>query len=246
MKWKVLFVKSTGSTNEDLLKMGKEGEPGGTVLVAEEQTAGRGRMTRKWFSPAGAGLYVSVLVRPKIPADQAGLLSFCAANAMRTAIAETGLTETGIKWPNDLVARGKKICGILSSCQAEKGMLEFAVIGLGVNLLHTAYPPDLTEKAGSLEEMGVRVGREDLLYSYLRYLEQQLRALETDGMAVIEETKNHCATLECEVLVSGIQEIRGVAKDIDRNGELIVEIADGTLLPVRTGDVSVRGVMGYV
>ena len=246
MKWNVLFVKRTGSTNEDLLKIGAEGKAEGTVLVADEQTAGRGRMDRKWSSPAGAGLYVSVLVRPKIEAEQSGFLSFCAANAMRRAIEKAGLAETRIKWPNDLVARGRKICGILSVCRAREGRMDFAVIGLGVNLFPDAYPSDLKEKAGSLAEMGVRTDRDELLHAYLRYLDAQLQNLEAGGSAVIAELKEHCVTLGSEVLVSGGQEIHGVAKDIGMNGELIVQTAENALVSVTAGDVSVRGIMGYV
>ena len=245
MVWDVHFVKKTGSTNADLMEAGAAGAPEGMALVAEEQTAGRGRMDREWFSPAGSGLYASVLVRPGIPFDRAGLLSFCAANAMRAAIAEAGLPETGIKWPNDLVARGKKICGILSACRAKEGALDFAVIGLGVNLERGSYPPELADRAGSLAEMGVSVNREDLFYQYLRHLDGQIRELEAGEQGVIRDTKSHCVTLGKEVLVSGGANLRGVAENIGKSGELILRTPAGDRIPVLAGDVSVRGIMGY-
>ena len=159
MTWDVHFVKVTGSTNTDVLQAGLQGAPEGFAVVAEEQKAGRGRMNRSWFSPPGAGLYASVLVRPRIGIGEAGLLSFCAANAMRAAIAEAGLETVRIKWPNDLVAGGKKICGILSSCRTQEGRLDFAVIGLGVNLGPGSYPEELKDRAGCLAEMGVTPDR---------------------------------------------------------------------------------------
>lgn len=246
MQWDVRFVKTTGSTNEDVTRAGMRGAPAGFTLVADQQTAGRGRMDRKWFSPPDTGLYVSVLVRPEIPAGRAGMLSFCAAVAMRAAVAEAGLPETGIKWPNDLVAGGKKICGILSNCQIREKKLDFAVLGLGVNLRPGSYPPELADRAGCLAEMGAEVDREHLLYQFLRHLDTALSALEAGGAEVLRGLKSHCVTLGSEVLVSGGTALKGVARDIGKNGELIVETAEGTLVPVLAGDVSVRGVMGYV
>ena len=246
MKWNVRFVEVTGSTNEDATRAGMRGEPEGWTVVAAEQTAGRGRMDRAWFSPPGAGLYVSVLVRPKITAGEAGLLSFCAANAMCAAIAEAGLEGVRIKWPNDLVAEGKKICGILSSCRAQEGRLDFAVVGLGVNLAPGSYPPELADRAGCLAEMGVTADRKDLLYRFLPHLDRQLRALEAGGAEVLAETRRYCLTLGKEVRVSGGTELRGTAADIGNSGELILRREDGERIPVTAGDVSVRGIMGYV
>ncbi len=246
MQWVVHFVGTTGSTNEDVMNAGLRGAPEGLAVVADEQTAGRGRMDRTWFSPSGAGLYASVLVRPKISAGQAGLLSFCAANAMRAAVGEAGLAETAVKWPNDLVCGGKKICGILCASRMKEGRPDFAVIGTGLNLKTGSYPPELADRAGCLEEMGIRADREDLLDRYLRHLERQLLALEADGEAVIEELRAHCATLGKKVRVSGGTELTGTAVDIGGNGELIIRTEDGKDVPVLAGDVSVRGLMGYV
>ena len=124
--------------------------------------------------------------------------------------------------------------------------MDFAVIGFGVNLQEGSYPPELKDRAGCLAEMGVQVNREDLLYQILRYLDPQLRALEAGGGQVLAEMKAHCVTLGKPVAVSGGTDLRGTARDIGRSGELIVETADGTQVPVLAGDVSVRGLMGYV
>lgn len=246
MQWDVHFIDTTGSTNEDAMKAGLGGAPEGLAIVADRQTAGRGRMNRSWFSPPGSGLYASVLVRPRISSARAGMISFCAANAMRAAVAEEGLQEAAVKWPNDLVCQGKKICGILSSCQMKEGRLDFAVIGTGLNLKSGSYPPELADRAGCLEEMGIRASREHIFYQYLRHLDGQLRDLEAGGRKVLEDLRAHCITLGREVQVSGGMELRGKAVEIGSNGEMIIETTEGKLIPVIAGDVSVRGLMGYV
>ena len=217
-KWNIHYVRTTGSTNDDAFRAGTAGAPAGLVITAEEQTAGRGRLNRSWHSPRGAGLYVSALVRPGIPAERAGLLSFCSANAMRSAAEECGLKGAVVKWPNDLIAGGKKICGILSACRILEERLDFAVIGTGLNLKCGSYPEELSDRAGCLEEMGILPDRETLLHRYLEQLEFQIRALEETPIRVLEETRAHCITLGREVLVSGETELRGTAREIGPAG----------------------------
>ena len=124
--------------------------------------------------------------------------------------------------------------------------MDFGVIGTGLNLKAGSYPPELADKAGCLEEMGIRADREHLFYQYLRHLDIQLRGLEAGGESVIEELRAHCATLGKKVLVSGGTELIGTAVEIGRSGELIILTENGTTVPVLAGDVSVRGLMGYV
>lgn len=246
MQWRIDRREVTGSTNEDAALAGERGEAAGYVCAADCQTAGRGRLGRQWFSPKGRGLYVSVLVRPRIPPEAAGLLSFCAAEAMTLAVRGSGLAEAGIKWPNDVVCRGKKICGILSACRQEKGVLSFAVIGSGLNLFPGSYPEELGDRASCLAEMGVRPDRERLLSDYLSALDASLSDLEQKGPeSLIRRVSALCLTLNRPVRVSGGMELTGVARAIGPGGELMVETPDGALLPVLAGDVSVRGLMGY-
>ena len=246
MQWDIRRVRETGSTNEDAFLLGQAGAPAGIVCVADSQRSGRGRMDRSWFSPPGAGLYCSVLLRPALSLEQAGLLSFCAALAMCSAVRSAGL-DVKIKWPNDIVYDGKKICGILSSCSGEDGRVVFAVIGAGLNLRAGSWPDEFRSRAAALEDYGVKADRDALLSLYLDELGSWVSTLEHEGFPPIRRAlENRFALLARPVRVSGGQQAEGVAEGIGSNGELLLRLADGTLLPVTCGDVSVRGVNGYV
>lgn len=246
MQWDIRRVRETGSTNEDAFALGAVGAPAGTVCVAETQRAGRGRMDRAWFSPPGSGLYCSVLLRPDLPLSAAGLLSFCAALAMAEAVGAAGL-DVKIKWPNDIVYSGKKLCGILSSCCGEGSRVKFAVVGSGLNLRPGAWPEEFRSRAASLEDFGVRADREALLAAYLDALACRVSLLEREGFAPLRgELEGRLAMLSQPVRVSGGQQAEGIAEGIGPEGELLLRLEDGTLLPVTCGDVSVRGVNGYV
>ncbi len=246
MQWDIRRVTETGSTNEDAFALGRAGAPAGVVCVADAQRGGRGRMNRSWFSPPGAGLYCSVLLRPALPLEQAGLLSFCAALAMSGAVRSAGL-EAMVKWPNDIVYDGKKICGILSACSGENGRLSFAVVGAGLNLRAGSWPEEFRGRAASLEDFGIQADRDILLDSYLDGLDAWVVRLEREGFPPLRRAlEERLALLSRPVRVSGGQQAEGVAEGIGGKGELLVRLADGTLLPVTCGDVSVRGVNGYV
>ena len=247
MRWNIHWTEVTGSTNDDAFGLGKKGAEDGTVCAALQQTRGRGRIGREWYSPAGAGLYVSALVRPRLRAEEAGLLSFCAANAMTEAVRRAGGTEAMIKWPNDIVMQGKKICGILSACQAAEGRLDFAVIGTGLNLLPGAYPEELKDKAACLADFGIQADRDALLEDYLEALDQEIREMERDGFEPVRaRLAERCVTLGRRVTVSGGQQAEGVATEIGAEGELMLRTDQGETVPVLCGDASVRGIMGYI
>jgi len=246
VEWDLRRARETGSTNEDAYALGLSGAPEGTVCLADAQRSGRGRMDRAWFSPPGVGLYCSVLLRPALPLQKAGLLSFCAALAMTDALRLSGL-QAMVKWPNDVVFDGRKLCGILSACSGESGRLRFAVVGSGLNLLAGSYPEELRSRAACLEDFGVQADREVLLRRYLGALEAYVSQLVREGFAPLRPLlENRLALLSCPVLVSGGQQAEGIAEGIGNEGELMVRLRDGTLLPVTCGDVSVRGVNGYV
>lgn len=246
MKWIIRHKEITESTNTDAWKLGMDGFPSGTVCVADAQTSGRGRMDRKWYSPAGKGLYISALIRPDIPSSSLGFLSFCAANAMLAAIQQAGAMSSAIKWPNDIVCNGKKVCGILSVCNATDEKPRFAVIGAGLNLKRGAYPEELSETAISLEETGVCVASDKILDSYLTNLASELDDLERDGFSGVRQRLTaNCITIGREVFVSGTNSFRGTARDIGEDGGLIID-TDGKEISLLCGDVSVRGIHGYV
>ena len=246
VQWDIRRVRETGSTNEDAFILGKTGAPAGIVCVADCQSRGRGRMNRSWFSPPGVGLYCSVLLRPAVTLRNAGLLSFCAALAMTDAVRSFGL-QVSVKWPNDIVFDGRKVCGILSVCEGDADSLSFAVIGSGLNLLTGSYPEELRSRAACLADFGIFVDRNDLLHRYLEALSEAVNTLENEGFDMLRRRLEAlCALISRPVVVSGGQQAEGVAEGIGMHGELLLRTADGSLLPVTCGDVSVRGVNSYV
>ncbi len=234
------------STNTEAKRMAIAGAPHGSLCVSEMQTAGKGRLGRVWSAPEGKGLWVSVLLRPNLTPEQAPLITLCVALAMTRAVRETAGLDARIKWPNDLVYAGRKLCGILLEISADPDSIEYIVAGAGVNVREGAYPPDIAHKAASLEEFGPPPLRRTLLVHYLAALEDVLDRLEREGFrGIAEEYQARSCTLGQQVRVSGAVEMTGMARAIDETGALLVE-SDGAVHRVLSGDVSVRGVMGYV
>ena len=241
------FLQEVDSTNLRLKQLAVQGAPHGTVCLAECQTAGRGRLGRGWESPAGKGLYLSVLLRPQLPPDKAPFLTLCTAMAMNHAVRQCTGLDSAIKWPNDLVCRGKKLCGILLEISADPDQIEYVVIGTGLNVRPGCYPPELADRAASLEELGSNVLRRDLLVVYLQELTRLAGVLEEQGFAGLrEQYRRESCTIGSRVRVIGSQSFIGTAEDIDETGALLVRDEEGTLRRVLSGDVSVRGIMGYV
>ncbi len=218
----------------------------GAVVVAETQTAGRGRLGRSFDSASGAGVYLSVLLRPACPPAELMTLTARAAVAVRRAIRGAAGVEAGIKWVNDLVLNGKKICGILTelSIEAESGLVSYAVIGVGINCNRpaAAFPPELRETAGSLlSETGKRVDRNALTAALIRALS------ELPGDEWLSEYRAACVNLgrPVQILAPGQPPRPGTALDVGPEAELIVQ-TDAGIEAVRSGEVSVRGLYGYV
>lgn len=241
----------------------------GHIVVADTQTAGKGRRGRSWESPAGKNIYFSLILKPDISPDKAPMLTLVMAMAVLRALEEVmngtdivmpGDTivgeqakyhhKVGIKWPNDLVINGKKICGILTEMSLEKNRIGHVVIGVGINVENQDFPEELVDKATSLEaECGQAFSRNHILQEIMRFFEEEYeRFLLTEDLSGIVERYNACLiNRDREVRVLDPQgEYNGVARGIDNSGELIVELADGTLTNVYAGEVSVRGIYGYV
>ena len=233
------------STNLVLKDMAKQGAPHGSLCLCECQTAGRGRMDRSWSSPEGQGVWLSVLLRPCLKPEDAPLITFACALAMAKAVREVTGLDARIKWPNDLVLQGRKVCGILLEMGFDAhGM--YVVAGTGLNVRRGAYPPDLAERAVSIEECADLPDRGAIIAAYLKALEDAVSALEQDGFAgIAADFRRECITLGSPVHVLGAESFTGMAEDIDATGALLVR-TDGELRRVLAGDVSVRGVMGYV
>jgi len=236
----ITYVKEIDSTNSELRRQALGGAAGGTAIVADRQTAGRGRMGRQFFSPDGAGLYMSVLVRP-IELARAGGMTPLVAVAVSRALGAIGV-EVGIKWVNDLLVDGRKLCGIL----VESGMAEgetFAVVGIGINLARAAFPPELAPIVTSVENITGKVPcRETLAEAILDELWRVIGADSGTVEAAMDEYRRRCVTVgkSVTVLPHGAEGYEAVALGVNADGSLRVRLPDGTERDISSGEVSVR------
>jgi BirA family biotin operon repressor/biotin-[acetyl-CoA-carboxylase] ligase len=232
MTFDVRRVGTTGSTNDDALALARAGAPHGTVVLAEAQTHGRGRQGRAWMSPPGENLYLSVLLRPAIAPHRAPPLTLAAAVAVCAAAAQLGC-RAAIKWPNDVLVDGKKLAGVLTESTSRGGRLEAVVVGIGVNVNWTAIPPELSPSATSLAlALGHPVDRERVAQVLLVELERWLAAEPTE---VARTWRQLSDTLGRRVKSA---EGEGWARDLDDDGALRVELDDGRMVYVRSGEIS--------
>jgi len=248
----LLWFDTVGSTNTEAKALARQGAPHGTVLVAGHQTGGRGRLGRSFQSPEGKGVYLSVLLRPNCPPDRLMHLTCAAAVAMCDAIFDTAGFRPGIKWTNDLVHDRKKLGGILTelSVSHETGLVEYAVVGVGINCTQQLgdFPPDIRDMASSLSAVSGRaVAPAALAGAMVHRLFRMDAALLTGREAILERYRRDCITLGQDILlVRGEEKQYGTALDIDPDGGLIVRFPDGSLNTVASGEVSVRGMYGYL
>ena len=244
------FYGETGSTNTDAKRLGEEGAPHGTVVAADMQTAGRGRRGRTWESPAGKDIYFSILLRPEFAPDKAAGLTLVMALAVARAVEEKCGVEAGIKWPNDVVVNGKKICGILTEMTVETDYIQHVVTGVGINVNMDSLPEEIRESATSLFlESGKKTARAELLQAALERFEEYYGKYAADlGMdSILGEYNARLVNRDRQVRVLDPKgEWEGVAKGINASGELLVETSAGRTVEVYAGEVSVRGLYGYV
>ena len=243
-------LKEVDSTNSYLKREALLGASHRTVATANCQTAGRGRMTRKFVSPPDRGVYLSVLFRPEVPPEALLGASGMAAAAVCNAVERTAGVRPGIKWPNDLVLHGKKLCGILTelSIEGETGMVETLVIGAGVNVSHSRedFGPEVAEIATSLAMEGYTVSRPALAAAMIEELYQLSDTMGGDVSGWVDHYRRDCVTLGKQVkLLWTDRQIEALALDVDSQLGLVVLLPDGTKTTIRTGEVSVRGLYGY-
>ncbi len=247
---KLVFHEETGSTNEDCKRLAQDGAPGGTLVVADKQTAGRGRRGRTWVSPAGESVCMSLLLRPECAPNQASALTLVMAVAVLEAIEELSPGSCGIKWPNDLVMNGKKVCGILTEMSLEKTAIDYVIIGVGMNANQSSFAAEISETATSLFlELGKKTDRAALIGRVLHHFEAAYAVFEKprDLTGLMERYNHYLLNKDRQVRVLDPQgEYEGVALGINAEGELLVKKQDGELVAVYAGEVSVRGVYGYV
>lgn len=233
------------STNLAAKRLAAEGASEGTVVVAEQQSCGRGRMARRWFSPASGGIWFSLILRPRIQPAEAAKYTFLGAVAIAKAIRATTGLAVEIKWPNDIHFQGRKLVGILTELNAEVDMINYIVMGIGinVNIDEQEFPDDLRGLVTSVQcETGREFSRQVLLCAVLQEFEILYEHVKNDGFnSVFKQWRDINCTLGYEVNVSSInQQFSGVAVDVDNEGALLVKRPNGVVERVLAGDVSVR------
>ncbi|MBQ6559136.1 MAG: biotin--[Clostridia bacterium] len=237
-----LFIyDETDSTNE---RAKASGEIEGSVFIAEVQNHGKGSRGRGWVSPRGTGIWHSILLKPDIPPSEVSQITLVAGLAVCKAIG----MGAKIKWPNDIVIGTKKVCGILTEMSAETDMVHYVVCGIGINVNTENFDAEIKHRATSMYiESGDKQIRNDIIARELNYFEYYYKKFLEGGLgAILDEYKENCVTIGRDVTVIYKKEnVTGKAVDIDENGALVVETADGTIR-VTSGEVSVRGIYGYV
>ena len=250
--WNVQVFEEVTSTNTLLKELARQGAPAGTVLVTDRQTAGRGRLGRSFLSPGGVGVYLSALIRPNCAPTALMHLTCAVAVAMCDAVENAFGFRPGIKWTNDLVVNGRKLGGILTELglDPKTGMVDHAILGIGINCgqIETDFDGSIRSMATSVRMVtGQNASRERLIAEMVKALEAMDKALLTSPAAILERYRADCITLGQDVSILRGDEIRhGRALDIDAEGGLIVRYDSGESGTVTSGEVSVRGLYGYI
>lgn len=247
----LLWFDSLDSTNTRARELAQQGAAHGTVLIADHQTGGRGRRGRSFHSPAGVGIYMSVILRPRCAPQEIMHLTCAAAVAMCDAVETAAGFRPGIKWTNDLVCGQRKIAGVLTELGFDRqGNVDFAIIGIGINCCQQPddFPEDIRGIAGSLTSVsGKEINRPLIAAAMMDALYRMDQTLLTGKAHTLSRYRKDCITLGKEVsLVRGDEIRHGTALDIDSDGALIVCFSDKTIETVNSGEVSVRGMYGYV
>ena len=246
-----VFRAVTGSTNTDAAELAAAGAVHGTLVIADRQQAGRGRRGRVWESPAGENVFMSIVLRPRIPAEKAPMLTLVMALALAEGISAISGVQAGIKWPNDIVIHRHKICGILTEMHMNSdGSIRDIVIGVGINVNMQEFPASIRDMAGSLyTETGEKYDRNELIASVMEHFEKNYDIFaEAESLAPLKAAyEKRLLNLGQEVRVlDSAGEYTGRALGITLTGELTVESENGNITEVNAGEVSVRGLYGYV
>ena len=247
---KIKYYEQLDSTNTKVSELALEGAEHGTVVVAGCQTAGKGRRGRTWESPSEDNIYMSILLRPEFEADRAPMITLVMAYSVAKVLQENGFTDVQIKWPNDLVLSGKKVCGILTEMHLQGTTIDSIVVGVGVNVNTTSFSEELVDKATSLFlECGKLLDKEQLIVDIVEtFMEMYDRFAEAGDLEFLQDAYNAIlVNKNREVcILEPENEYTAYAYGINPNGELVVRLEDGTERNVYAGEVSVRGLYGYI
>lgn len=246
----VLYFDTIDSTNTKAQELAEKGYPSGTLVVADKQESGKGRRGRSWVSPSGTGIFMTLMIKPDINPNNASMLTLVAALAVAKAITSVTGEEAMIKWPNDIVVNGKKVCGILTEMNAQFDYINHIVVGIGINVHNESFPEEISQMASSLmiEAGGKRFHRAQIIAETMSYFEQHYDTfLKTQDLsALVREYDKLLVNRNKSVRVLDPKEpFDGKAMGITPKGELIVDTWESRKL-VSSGEVSVRGIYGYV
>ena len=246
----VIYQEEVTSTNTIVKELAKEQKPSGTLVVTDFQSQGKGRRGRAWVAPKGKDIFMSLLLRPDISPTKAAMLTLVMGLSVSQAVNECLGVDSQIKWPNDVVVGGKKICGILTEMSAKTGDVDYVVIGTGINCNTKEFDEAGLVDATSLAVViGEEIGRETLLAKVLAIFEENYNEfLKSKDMTNLLDKYNALLAnnnREVKIIEDG-KDWSGMAKGINEKGELLVEDKSGEIKTVFTGEVSVRGIYGYV
>lgn len=246
----VVYYDELASTNLRAKLDAENGAQEGTLVVADMQTAGRGRKGKGWCSPAGTNVYFTLILKPDYDAELVSMVTLAMGLAVAEGIRTTCGVDARIKWPNDIVAGGRKLCGILAEMSAEREFVHYVVIGAGINVGEQEFPPEIAQNATSLwQECGRQVSRSQLIANVMKAFEERYEVLRRDGSlaGLMDDYNGLLVNSGRQVRVLDPQgEFCGIARGIDEKGQLLVERQDGAVTAVYAGEVSVRGMYGYV
>jgi BirA family biotin operon repressor/biotin-[acetyl-CoA-carboxylase] ligase len=246
----ILYVKEIDSTNNYAKRIAHEGCKDGTVIIAEKQTSGRGRLGRTWESYEGKGIWMSIILKPDIPPQAIQLITLAASVSVVNAIKNVTGIDTGIKWPNDIILEGRKLCGILTEMSSELDRINFVVIGIGINVSQDVenFSEELRNRAISLKDYIISSNKEilftrnmivgKLLTEIEKYYNLILKGRTRE---IIQDWKKHSIIQGKEVVVSGRDgDFTGIAEDLTKEGKLVVRSFDGTTKLILSGEISLK------
>ncbi|MBA4686651.1 MAG: biotin--[acetyl-CoA-carboxylase] ligase [Candidatus Galacturonibacter soehngenii] len=252
-KWigeELYFYEEIDSTNTKAKQLAETGATSGTLVVSNMQTAGKGRRGRQWESPSETGIFMTLILKPDMNPSKASMLTLVMALAVVKACNEVTKSTCYIKWPNDIVLNKKKICGILTEMSAEMDYINHIVIGIGINANVDSFPEELKDKATSLKiENGKEVKRAMLINRIMVHFEHEYEIfMHNESMkAQIDEYNEFLINKDKEVtIIEPSNQYQGIALGIDEIGKLLVKKEDGKIEAVYAGEVSVRGIYGYI
>lgn len=237
---KIIGLTQVGSTNEYAKKIAAE-SPEGTVVVADEQTTGKGRRGRSFHSEKGQGLFMSFILKPKIAPQKAPLITGIGAAAVILTLEEFGI-KSQVKWPNDLLIQGKKVCGILTEMSGDIEQIEYVILGIGLNVRNSDFPEEIREIASSLWREGYEIDRQQLFWQLVQKLEELYMEYLSGGKdRILEVLRKYSCVLGKEIILYGAEgERTALAIDLDDEGALVAEIKGEGVLTLNSGEISIR------